>query len=57
MKCYDRLSGERFEVSGEDPVSEIERYIREGIDSDTGRVGYEVECDDGTYYEGEVDPE
>jgi hypothetical protein len=43
--CHDRCSGERFEVHGSDEDAirqEVEAYIRDGIDADTGSVDYDV---------------
>lgn len=61
--CYDRCSGERFEVHGgdEDAIRQgVEAYIREGIDTDTGSVDYDVEATavDGSSYHfaGTVEP-
>lgn len=61
--CADRLSGERFEVRGRDESDigqAVEDYIRDGIDTDTGTVAYDVTCTavDGSEYvfSGEVTP-
>lgn len=61
--CHDRMSGERFEVHGAntDEIQEsVEEYIRDGIDHDTGTVGYDVTCTavDGNEHNfmGEVEP-
>lgn len=53
--CHDRLSGEQFEVHGgceDDLATAVEKYISEGIDSDTGPVEYAVTCTavDGSEY-------
>lgn len=62
--CYDGLSGERFEVHGDDEETvreAVEDYIRDGIDADTGAVGYDVTAVavDGSEYslEGIVSPD
>lgn len=61
--CYDSLSGESFEVNGSDEdeiIVAVEDYIRDGIDSDTGSVGYDVTATavDGSEFviTGEVSP-
>lgn len=54
MKCYDKMSGEVFEIPGLDCQTEIEQWVRDGIDEDTGIVGYDVDTDDGENYTGEV---
>lgn len=61
--CYDRCSGERFEVNGSDEETiqaGIEAYIQAGIDADTGTVDYDVTATavDGSEYtiSGTVDP-
>jgi hypothetical protein len=44
-QCFDRLSGETFEVCGDDEHSvrsAVETYIQDGIDTDTGEVDYDV---------------
>jgi hypothetical protein len=61
--CYDRCSGERFEVSGGEEAAvqkEIEAYLRDGINADTGAVQYDVvatsngvEC----HFDGTIDVE
>ena len=53
--CFDRFSGDRFEVHGSDEESigkAIEAYIMEGIDGDDGEVGYDVQATaiDGSEY-------
>lgn len=61
--CCDRMSGERFEVHGSDEATiqeAVEAYIREGIDTDTGSVGYDVAATavDGSehFFSGTVQP-
>lgn len=62
--CYDGLSGERFEVHGDDEETiqaAVEAYIQDGIDADTGAVDYDVTATavDGSEYSfsGTVDPD
>jgi hypothetical protein len=50
MQCYDRLSGERFEAADE---SEIREYIADGLNCGE-TVAFEVETDDGQFFDGEV---
>jgi len=56
MACHDKLSGENFDIQGEDIRSEIEQWVRDGIDSDSGIIAYNVDVDNGENYAGEVDP-
>ena len=57
MKCHDLLSGERFDVEPDGDVpDQIEEYIQDGIDQDTGSVEYRVETDAGEMYVGIVEP-
>lgn len=56
LMCVDRMSGEKFAVDADGDIrDQIEAYIRDGIDGDTGAVAYDVRCDDGSAYEGEVE--
>jgi hypothetical protein len=51
-QCFDRLSGETFEVCGDDEHSvrsAVETYLQDGIDTDTGEVDYDVVA---TAYDG-----
>lgn len=54
MKCYDKLSGETFEVEGVDVAAEIRQWVADGIDADSGVVGYDVDTEDGQNYTGET---
>lgn len=56
MKCRDLLSEELFEIDGDDVVAEIEQWVRDGIDADSGVTDYYVLTEDGEIYRGEVDP-
>jgi hypothetical protein len=43
--CHDRLSGDRFEVHGENEdgvVAAVRAYVRDGLDEDSGVVDYDV---------------
>jgi hypothetical protein len=54
VKCRDKYSGEEFFITGDDPQAEIEHYIAEGIDQDSGSIGYDVDTEDGRNFCGEV---
>ena len=50
MKCYDRLSGERFVAADED---EIKKYLSEAL-CPGETVAYEVSTDSGDCFGGEI---
>ena len=50
MKCDDKMSGETFEIAGKDIATEIEQWILDGIDSDSGPVAYDVDTENGENY-------
>jgi hypothetical protein len=54
VKCRDKYSGEEFFITGDDPQAEIEQCIAEGIDEDSGSIGYDVDTEDGRNFCGEV---
>ena len=56
MKCYDSLSGETFEIDGREIIAEIEQWVADGIDLDSGLTEYDVYAENGTNYIGVVDP-